>query len=156
MGRTLTLSVSNIREYNEQGYSIVEESDIDKAFLHHSNLDKLGFTQPVRHITRPILRISCNGKSIYRRFKQGSVLGVDGHSIGLLRQDRKFLGLKEDQIGEVEVSIVGLMGKLLYYWYSPKEDLRFAMRSAIILFVILIIWDVIKSVFLLTNVLFKF
>jgi hypothetical protein len=142
MGRTLTLSVSNIREYDEQGYSIVEESDIDKAFLHHSNLDKLGFTQPVRHITRPILRISCNGKSIYRRFKQGSVLGVDGHSIGLLRQDRKFLGWTEDQDGEVEVSIVGFMGKLKYYWYSPKEDLRFAMKSGVILFMLSMLWDI--------------
>jgi hypothetical protein len=142
MGRTLTLSVSNIREYDEQGYSIVEESDIDKAFLHHSNLDKLGFTQPVRHITRPILRISCNGKSIYRRFKQGSVLGVDGHSIGLLRQDRKFLGWTEDQDGEVEVSIVGFMGKLKYYWYSPKEDLRFAMKSGVILFLLSMLWDI--------------
>ena len=147
MVRTLTLSVSNIREYDESGYSIVEESDIDKAFLHHSNLDKLGFTQPVRHITRPILRISCNGKSIYRRFKQGSVLGVDGHSIGLLRQDRKFLGLTEDQDGEVKVSIVGLMGKLKYYWYSPKEDLRFAMRSGILLFIIAEILDIAKSCF---------
>jgi hypothetical protein len=129
MGRTLTLSVSNIKEYDEQGYSIVEESDIDKAFLHHSNFDKLGFTQPVRHITRPILRISCNRKIIYRRFKQGSVLGVDGHSIGLLRQNRQFLALNEDQHGEVKISIVGIMGKLKYDWYSPKEDLRFAMKS---------------------------
>jgi hypothetical protein len=142
MVRTLTLSVSNIREYDEKGHSIVEESDIDKAFLHHSNLDKLGFTQPVRHITRPILRISCNGKSIYRRFKQGSVLGVDGHSIGLLRQDRKFLGWTEDQDGEVEVSIVGFMGKLKYYWYSPKEDLRFAMKSGVILFLLSMLWDI--------------
>jgi hypothetical protein len=144
MVRTLTLSVSNIREYDEKGHSIVEESDIDKAFLHHSNLDKLGFTQPVRHITRPILRISCNGKSIYRRFKQGSVLGVDGHSIGLLRQDRQFLRLKEDQHGKVEVSIVSPMGKLLYYWYSPKEDLRFAMKSAIIIFILSEAFDLIK------------
>jgi hypothetical protein len=142
MGRTLTLSVSNIREYDERGYSIVEESDIDKAFFHHSNLDKLGFTQRVRHITRPILRISCNGKIIYRRFKQGSVLGVDGHSIGLLRQDRQFLGLTEDQDGEVEVSIVGFMGKLKYYWYSPKEDLRFAMKSGVILFLLSMLWDI--------------
>jgi hypothetical protein len=142
MVRTLTLSVSNIREYDEQGYSVVEESDIDKAFLHHSNLDKLGFTQRVRHITRPILRISCNGKSIYRRFKQGSVLGVDGHSIGLLRQDRQFLGLTEDRDGEVEVSIVGFMGKLKYYWYSPKEDLRFAMKSGVILFLLSMLWDI--------------
>jgi hypothetical protein len=147
MVRTLTLSVSNIREYDEKGHSIVEESDIDKAFLHHSNLDKLGFTQPVRHITRPILRISCNGKSIYRRFKQGSVLGVDGHSIGLLRQDRIFLGLKENQDGQVEVSIVSPIGKLLYYWYSPKEDLRFAMRSGVILFVISMLWDVFINCF---------
>jgi hypothetical protein len=147
MGRTLTFSVSNIREYDERGYSIVEESDIDKAFRHHSNLDKLGFTQPVRHITRPILRISCNGKIIYRRFKQGSVLGVDGHSIGLLRQDRQFLGLTEDQDGEVEVSIVSPIGKLLYYWYSPKEDLRFAMRSGILLFIIAEILDIVKSCF---------
>ena len=142
MVRTLTLSVSNIREYDEKGHSIVEESDIDKAFLHHTNLDKLGFTQRVRHITRPILRISCNGKSIYRRFKQGSVLGVDGHSIGLLRQDRKFLGWTEDQDGEVEVSIVGFMGKLKYYWYSPKEDLRFAMKSGVILFLLSMLWDI--------------
>jgi hypothetical protein len=55
MERALTLSLSNIREYDEHGYSIVEESDIDKAHLHHTNLDKLGFHQPVRHITRPIL-----------------------------------------------------------------------------------------------------
>ncbi len=142
MGRTLILSVSNIREYDERGYSIVEESDIDKAFRHHSNLDKLGFKQPVRHITSPILRISCNGKSIYRRFKQGSVLGVDGHSIGLLRQDRQFLGLTEDRDGEVEVSIVGFMGKLKYYWYSPKEDLRFAMKSGVILFLLSMLWDI--------------
>ena len=147
MGRTLTLSVSNIREYDELGYSIVEESDIDKAFLHHSNLDKLGFTQHVRHITRPILRISCKGKTIYRRFKQGSVLGVDGHSIGLLRQDRQFLGLTEDQHGEVKVSIVGFMGKLNYYWYSPKEDLRFAMRSAVFIFLLTETWQIVKSIF---------
>jgi len=147
MVRTLTLSVSNIREYDELGYSIVEESDIDKAFLHHSNLDKLGFTQHVRHITRPILRISCKGKTIYRRFKQGSVLGVDGHSIGLLRQDRQFLGLTEDQHGEVKVSIVGFMGKLNYYWYSPKEDLRFAMRSAVFIFLLTETWQIVKSIF---------
>lgn len=143
MSSKIRLSVHIVREYDDAGNAIVQEADIDKAFLHHVNLEKLGFRQRVRHITRPILRISCNGKNIYRRYKQGSVLGIDGDSIGLLRQDRQFLGLKEDQPEDVEVSIVGLYGKLKYYWYSPKEDLRFAMRSGLILFFISIIWDIV-------------
>jgi hypothetical protein len=151
MGHKLTLSVFKIKEYDDEGYAIVEESDTDKSFLHHTNLDKLGFTQRVSHITRPILRISCNGRNIYRRFKQGSVFGVDANSIGLLRQDRQFLKLKDQQHEEVEVSIVGFIGNLLYYWYSPKEDLRFAMRSAVIIFFLTEAWQIIKKVFFVDN-----
>ena len=71
------------------------------------------------------------------------MLGVYGYSIGLLRQDRQYLGLKEDQHAEVEVSVVGFIGKLKYYWYSPKEDLRIAMKSGVILFILSMIWELI-------------
>lgn len=142
---TKTLKVVPIREFDEGGVSLIPESDIDKAYLNSFSLIDLGYSEKVRHVSRPILCIKHGKIKIYRRFLQGSNKKINKNSIGLNRQDLHFLKGEKGSIEEVEVSLVNFWGLLKYYWYNPKEDIRFAMKSAIIILIVTEILDFLKK-----------
>jgi hypothetical protein len=135
----MEFKVKDLVQYDSRGINQISDSDIDMAFLHYSNLKKLGYSDQINELSRPILKISFNGKSIYRKFKQGSSFGLGNEEISLLAHDKRLLGVKNIDNQLIEVKKANFLGEFLFYWNNPKQDLRFAMRSSVILFLLSIL-----------------
>ncbi len=125
----ISKKIKILEEYKD-GESKINDSDIDKVFLHFESLPEIDFENKLNEVNRPILKINYKGKSIYRKFKQGSQLGVTKNEIGILMKDLNTLRIKKNDLVEVKITLAGLWGLLCFYWNNPKQDIRFAMRSA--------------------------
>jgi hypothetical protein len=126
----VTKKIKLLEEYNN-GDAILNDSDIDKVYLHFESLTEMEFQNKLNEVNRPIVKINYKGKSIYRKFKQGSQFGVTKNEIGILKKDLNTLGIKKNEVVEVKISFAGFWGLFFYYWNNPKQDIRFAMRSAV-------------------------
>lgn len=125
----ITKKIKLLEEYKD-GELKISDSDVDKVFLHFDTLTELDFEDKLNEVNRPILKISYKDKSIYRKFKQGAQLGISKNEIGILRKDLNTLGIKKNDIAEVNITLTSYWGLLCFYWNNPKPDIRFAMRSA--------------------------
>lgn len=128
----ITKKIKLLEEYKDGEPKIID-SDIDKVFLNFESINEIGFEDKMNEVNRPILKINYNGKSIYRKFKQGSQMRITKNEIGILKKDINTLLIKKNEIVEVKISLAGFWGLILFYWNNPKQDIRFAMRSAFLL-----------------------
>lgn len=119
-----------LEEYKDGAPRIID-SDFDKVFLNFEAINEIGFEDKMNEVNRPIVKINYKGKSIYRKFKQGSQFGITKNEIGILKKDINTLGIKKNEVAEVEISLASFLGVFCFYWNNPKQDIRFAMRSAV-------------------------
>lgn len=96
-----------------------DNMDYSAVYLHPSNLKGL----ITSHSSRPIIKITCDGKSIYRKLRSKTIDGLDGNSIGidhvslieLNASDGDSIGMKNANLFERFVT---------YYYKNPNEDIR--------------------------------
>lgn len=123
---------TELLEYDEEGLPLIDDKHFDKIFMNASNLESLGFSEHLTEIHRPILKISFNKRVIYRKFYQGSNKHITKDQLGLLKKDRVYLNIHKNPSSLVNVKLANFFETILFYYYNPKEDLRIAVRLAIL------------------------
>ena len=126
----ITKIAKTIQEYLD-GKPLLDDAEIDKVFLNYETISDLEFNEKLNEVNRPIIKIIYNKKVLYRKFKQGAHKGISKSEIGILKSDFNYLGIKKDQNVEVEIKLANYFGQFCFYWNNPKQDIRFAIRSAI-------------------------
>lgn len=127
MFNTTKLLYKKISEYNKEGEKIIGENDYDKIFFISNELKKLGFETKITELNRPILKISNDSKTIYRRFKQGTTYNLSNGEVGILDRDKNYLNLTNEGI-KINIKIASRLDVFLFYYNNPNLDIRFATR----------------------------
>jgi len=142
----MLLTAVKAKFYSSSGQSLIDYSDTDKVFIHKDHLPQLGTNKLNDERRRPILTISCNGKKIYRQFKQGSKYGICNGQIALLDKDSSYLDIKDDNV-YVEVKKSTLLEKIKYYINNPRQELRISIVFGLITFSFQMFYEFAKDLY---------
>ena len=96
-----------------------ENMDYSAIYVHPSNL--AGMIKS--HHSRPIVKISFNGKSIYRKLRSKSMEGLDGKSVGI--DHVSLIELNANESDSVVLRNANVFERwVTYFRKNPNEEIR--------------------------------
>ena len=121
-----------------------ENMDYSAIYVHPSNL--AGMIKS--HHSRPIVKISFNGKSIYRKLRSKSMEGLDGKSVGI--DHVSLIELNANESNSVVLRNANVFERLMtYFRKNPNEEIRGAWWY----FIIGIMMGIISLIFSIISLL---
>ena len=114
------------------------------VYVHPSNLNGLINS----HHTRPIIKLSINGKSIFRKVRAKSIEGLDGKSVGI--DHVSLIELNANESDSVVLRNANVFERLVtYFRKNPNEEIRGAWWY----FIIGIMMGIISLIFSIISLL---
>ncbi len=75
------------------------------------------------HYKRPIVKVTCNGKIIYRKLRAKAIKGLDAETVGIDYISIMELGTNDDDLIQIEKA--RFPGRFISYFVKhPNEDIR--------------------------------